>query len=175
MADGEGLSRPRSRSPLGAHPSGIKGLTCSDFESPLSCFYVICYMYFSPIDACLSSCILLQYANRLPIGLKDVIQCCSADVVRAFFERWYRPEHQAVIATGDFDPDAVVAMLTEKLECCKSRDESPVPAFPRSAPLSSVHNVSRLIFKSAVLASNSLLQRSGAHWRHMISRASRFS
>ncbi|BDA41495.1 probable zinc protease PqqL [Coccomyxa sp. Obi] len=72
-----------------------------------------------------------KYANRLPIGLKDVIQCCSADVVRAFFERWYRPEHQAVIATGDFDPDAVVAMLTEKLEGCKSRDKSPAPVIPR--------------------------------------------
>lgn len=102
-------------------------------------------------DRSLSLSIFLQYANRLPIGLKDVIQCCSADVVRAFFERWYRPEHQAVIATGDFDPDAVVAMLTEKLECCKSRDESPVPAIPRSATLCSVHCIIVLLFKSAIL------------------------
>ena len=59
-----------------------------------------------------------------------------------------------MIATGDFDPDAVVAMLTEKLECCKSRDESPVPAIPRSAALWSKHNVSGLLFNSAMLISD---------------------
>lgn len=74
-----------------------------------------------------------QYAQRLPIGLKEIIQGAPADVVRSFYERWYRPEHQAVVVTGDFDPEAVVAMLTEKLEGCQSRDPSPAPAIPRSS------------------------------------------
>ncbi len=77
--------------------------------------------------------IVAQYAGRLPIGLKDIIQGVPADVVRSFYERWYRPEHQAVVVTGDFDPDAVVAMLTEKLEGCQSRETTPAPAIPRSS------------------------------------------
>ena len=46
-----------------------------------------------------------RYAQRLPIGLVEVIETTSADDLRAFYERWYRPELMAVIAVGDFDPE----------------------------------------------------------------------
>ena len=72
-----------------------------------------------------------QYADRLPIGLEKVIREVPADVVKAFYERWYRPQNMAVIAAGDFDADAVVRMLTEKMQRCRSRDESPALPVPR--------------------------------------------
>ena len=79
----------------------------------------------------MSHCCAWQYADRLPIGLESVIQNVPADVVRAFYERWYRPENMAVVAAGDFDVDAVLAMITAKLGNCYSRDASPPTSIPR--------------------------------------------
>lgn len=73
----------------------------------------------------------MQYAERLTIGLEKIIQTVPAETVRAFYERWYRPENMAVVAAGDFDADAVVAMLSQKLQGCKCRDLSPALPIPR--------------------------------------------
>ena len=42
------------------------------------------------------------YANRSPIGLPDVVENATAEQLRAYYERWYRPDLMAVIAVGDF-------------------------------------------------------------------------
>ncbi len=46
-----------------------------------------------------------QYAERLPIGKKDVIENASYETIRKFYNDWYRPNLMAVIAVGDLDPD----------------------------------------------------------------------
>ena len=46
-----------------------------------------------------------QYANRLPIGLMDVVDNCEYDVLRRFYKDWYRPDLMAVVVVGDFDQD----------------------------------------------------------------------
>ena len=43
----------------------------------------------------------LRYADRLPIGLEKVIKGVTAETVKAFFHKWYRPENMAVIVVGD--------------------------------------------------------------------------
>ena len=48
-----------------------------------------------------------RYAERLPIGQRRVLETASAAHLRAFYERWYRPDLMAVIAVGDFDPDQI--------------------------------------------------------------------
>lgn len=45
----------------------------------------------------------VQYAERLPIGTEQIIKHVPAGVVQAFYRRWYRPEHMAVVAVGDFE------------------------------------------------------------------------
>ena len=50
-----------------------------------------------------------RYAERLPIGRKEVIEEAPVEAVRRFYEEWYRPERMAVIAVGDFDVDSMVA------------------------------------------------------------------
>jgi zinc protease len=52
-----------------------------------------------------------QYSVRLPIGLQEVIETASADDLRGFYERWYRPELMAVIAVGDFDGPEMVETI----------------------------------------------------------------
>ncbi len=45
-----------------------------------------------------------QYAVRLPIGKKEIIENFKHDVLRKFYQDWYRPDLMAVVAVGDFDP-----------------------------------------------------------------------
>ena len=44
-----------------------------------------------------------RYADRLPIGLPDIIQNASAVDLMAYYRKWYRPDNMAVILVGDFD------------------------------------------------------------------------
>ncbi len=47
------------------------------------------------------------YAKRSPIGLETVIRTISAEKLRAFYTRWYRPDRMAVVVVGDVDASVV--------------------------------------------------------------------
>ncbi len=44
-----------------------------------------------------------RYAERLPIGKKEVLETASAETLRRFYRDWYRPDLMAVVAVGDID------------------------------------------------------------------------
>lgn len=52
-----------------------------------------------------------RYAQRLPIGKPEIIESADRARLARFYEKWYRPDLMAVIAVGDFDPDAMVAHI----------------------------------------------------------------
>jgi len=54
-----------------------------------------------------------QYANRLPIGKKEVIDTAPHPVLKKFYQDWYRPELMAVIAVGDFDKSMIGRLIKE--------------------------------------------------------------
>lgn len=51
------------------------------------------------------------YADRLPIGNEQSIMSATPARLRSFYKNWYRPDLQAVIAVGDFDPAAIEALI----------------------------------------------------------------
>ncbi|MBQ0049451.1 MAG: insulinase family protein [Bacteroidales bacterium] len=51
--------------------------------------------------------------NRLPIGTMDVIDNFKPEALRAYYEKWYRPDQQAIIVVGDLDVDHVEAKIKE--------------------------------------------------------------
>jgi zinc protease len=51
------------------------------------------------------------YADRLPIGNEQSIMSATPARLRSFYSKWYRPDLQAVIAVGDFDPAAIEAEI----------------------------------------------------------------
>ena len=55
-----------------------------------------------------------MYAERLPIGKKDIIENFEHDVIRRFYKEWYRPDLMAVIAIGDLDPTEMKAKIEAK-------------------------------------------------------------
>ena len=48
-----------------------------------------------------------KYGHRMPIGLMEVIDNFKPEVLRAYYEKWYRPDNQAIIVVGDVDVDKV--------------------------------------------------------------------
>ncbi|KXH85612.1 M16 family metallopeptidase [Chryseobacterium kwangjuense] len=48
-----------------------------------------------------------QYADRLPIGKKEVLENFKPDVIRKFHQDWYRPDLMAIVVVGDINVDEV--------------------------------------------------------------------
>lgn len=44
-----------------------------------------------------------RYADRLPIGKKEVVEKCDPQLLRDFYKDWYRPDLMAVVVVGDID------------------------------------------------------------------------
>ena len=53
------------------------------------------------------------YGVRLPIGTEEVVMGFTPQELRDYYEKWYRPDHQAIIVIGDIDPDYVEAKIKE--------------------------------------------------------------
>ena len=53
------------------------------------------------------------YAQRSPIGLPEVIETATAQLLRDYYERWYRPDLMAVVAVGDFDVESIEAKVKQ--------------------------------------------------------------
>ncbi len=62
-----------------------------------------------------------QYADRIPIGLKEVIEQAPAEQIRKFYRDWYRPELMAVVAVGDFDPAAIETLVRDRFSTIPSK------------------------------------------------------
>lgn len=52
-----------------------------------------------------------RYGHRYPIGLMSVIDNFKYDELRAYYEKWYRPDLQGIIVVGDIDVDKVEAKI----------------------------------------------------------------
>ncbi|MCB9233107.1 MAG: insulinase family protein [Bacteroidia bacterium] len=74
-----------------------------------------------------------RYAERLPIGKKEILENFEYQTVKNFYKTWYRPNLMAVVAVGDLDPDKTEAMIKEKFSGLSNPDlqekkiEFPVP------------------------------------------------
>ncbi len=65
-----------------------------------------------------------SYANRMPIGLKDVILHCDPSIIQNFYKKWYCPNRMAIIAVGDFDVNLVEQQIKECFKDFKAGDET---------------------------------------------------
>lgn len=73
-----------------------------------------------------------QYAERMPIGLIEVINNFPYKAIRDYYKKWYRPDLQAIIVVGDIDVDQVEA----KIKSVFSDVSAPKnPAFRKTFPI----------------------------------------
>jgi len=62
-----------------------------------------------------------QYAERLPIGKKEIIENFKYKVIKRFYKDWYRPDMMAVIAVGDFDKSKVKELIEKHFSALPKR------------------------------------------------------
>ena len=67
-----------------------------------------------------------RYADRITIGLPEIIKGAPRDTLVRYYKDWYRPELMAVFAVGDFDAAAIEAEIKKRF------GDLAGPAKPRS-------------------------------------------
>jgi len=71
-----------------------------------------------------------QYAQRLPIGKKEIIDTFKPETIRRFYNDWYRPDLMAVVVVGDIDVDKYEQKIKEHFNTIPIRtSERPRPVF----------------------------------------------
>ena len=48
-----------------------------------------------------------KYGHRMPIGLMEIIDNFERPFLQSYYEKWYRPDNQAIIVVGDVDVDKI--------------------------------------------------------------------
>jgi len=74
-----------------------------------------------------------RYARRLPIGTEPSIMSARPSNLRPFYRDWYRPDLQAVIAVGDFNPADIEAQIKKHF--------GSIPAAKTNAPKRTLYDV----------------------------------
>lgn len=75
-----------------------------------------------------------KYADRLPIGNEQSIMTATPARLRSFYRSWYRPDLQAVIAVGDFNPAAIEAQIKKHFSGLKMPATPPKRVAPTVPP-----------------------------------------
>lgn len=52
-----------------------------------------------------------RYAERLPIGKKEILDTFSHATLKRFYSQYYRPDHMALVIVGNIDPKAIEAKI----------------------------------------------------------------
>ncbi len=73
------------------------------------------------------------YEHRNLIGYLDGLKSFDHVALRNFYEKWYRPEYQALVIVGDIDVDSIEAKLKTLM--------ADIPASPADAAQKVVHTV----------------------------------
>ncbi|MEZ0243149.1 MAG: M16 family metallopeptidase [Sphingomonas sp.] len=87
-------------------------------------------------------------AMRKPIGTTDTLNGATAETVKAFHDRWYRPERAVVVVVGDMDPAILEQMVVKHFSDWKGT--GPAPASPDFGKPEAGHPVSATLVEPTV-------------------------
>jgi zinc protease len=81
-------------------------------------------------------------ANRSPIGTTQSLNAATPQSLRAFHDRWYRPERAIVVISGDADPAIFEEMIVKYFADWKGQGPAtPDPDFGKPSPSSPLSKV----------------------------------
>ncbi|MCH8125651.1 insulinase family protein [candidate division KSB1 bacterium] len=63
-----------------------------------------------------------RYAERMPIGKKEILETFKPETLLRFYSDWYRPDLMAVIAVGDFEVDWIESLINDHFSKLKNPD-----------------------------------------------------
>lgn len=87
-------------------------------------------------------------AQRKPIGTLETLTGATADSVKAFHDRWYRPERTTVVVIGDMDPAILEQMVVKHFSAWQGI--GPAPVTPDFGKPSADHPVAASIVEPAI-------------------------
>ncbi len=64
-------------------------------------------------------------ANRQPIGTKESIKAATSESLRAFYDKWYRPENMILVVVGDIDEQLVRSEIVKTFAELQGRGKRP--------------------------------------------------
>ena len=70
----------------------------------------------------------LRYAERDTIGTDETLNAATAEGLKAFYRRWYRPDRTTIVMVGDADPEMLETLIRTHFGAWAP--EGPAPADP---------------------------------------------
>lgn len=67
------------------------------------------------------------FGKRFPIGTQEVLKNVSAETIRNFYQRYYRPDNATLVLVGDFDVDKIEAKIRARFASWKPVGNAGVP------------------------------------------------
>ncbi len=76
-----------------------------------------------------------RISERLPIGKRETIENADRDLLKDFYDTWYRPDRLVLVMVGDFDPATAVPLIEKRFGAMEARaPERPEPPFGEIDP-----------------------------------------
>ncbi len=79
------------------------------------------------------------YDGHSPIGTSESIEAMTPELLRRFYDDWYRPDNAAIVVIGAIDVDEVAAGIAARFDPAVSRGSNPpaepLPITPSTSPL----------------------------------------
>ncbi len=99
-----------------------------------------------------------RYPRRLPIGDKDLLQGATAEALKTFWSREYRPEHTVIMVIGDFNADMLEAKITDVFASWQGRLADPQPS---GGPVNFSDGGRTEIYRDPALSERTMVSRHG--------------
>ncbi|MBF0469624.1 MAG: insulinase family protein, partial [Desulfamplus sp.] len=76
-------------------------------------------------------------SKRLPIGVEKVIRSVNRELLRDYYDTWYRPDNMVIVMVGDFDVEMAAGLIQERFSLMQPRApaaEQPLNTWESHAP-----------------------------------------
>ncbi|HEY8555133.1 MAG TPA: pitrilysin family protein [Burkholderiales bacterium] len=75
-----------------------------------------------------------RFIERMPIGDERVVANATAEQLRAYYEKWYRPDNTTLLVAGDVDPAMLDALVRKHFGDWKAAGPAPANHAPGIRP-----------------------------------------
>ncbi len=111
----------------------------------------------------------LLYGERDTIGTEETLNAATAEGLRAFYRRWYRPDRATIVMVGDADPEMMEALIATHFGGWTG--QGPAPADPDWGRIAEVQQpVANLVYAGAPVTGTLMWVRPYEHIPHTVAR-----
>lgn len=111
----------------------------------------------------------LRFAERDTIGTVQTLNGATAERLKAFYRRWYRPERAAIVMVGDADPAMMEELIRTRFGGWQG--EGPAPADPDYGRIAEVDRpVANLVYPGTPTTATLVWMRPYEHLPHTTER-----